>query len=94
MKHLGFIYIDYLQSVSVASIQHDDTQTGKFKLQDEFSAKSHWFKSLDELISNVKNIDFIKSHVERIKGKSIIVYLYDNKQELYSLPPKIYRINY
>lgn len=93
MKHLGFIFADSIQSVSIASIQQDDKQTGEFKLQDEFSAKGYWFKTLDDLIDEIKNIDFIKHHIERINGKNIIIYLYDNKQKLFSLPPKIYEIN-
>lgn len=93
MKHLGFIYIDSLQSVSIASIKQDDKR-GEFKLQDEFSAKSYWFKALDDLINNVICIDFIRSHTERLNGKVIIVYLHDDNQKLYSLPPEIHYIDY
>lgn len=94
MKHLGLIYVDSIQGVSIAAIQQDDKQTGEFKLQDEFSAKGYWFKTLDDLINEIKNIDFIRHHIERINGKTIIIYLYDDKQELFSLPPKIYKIDY
>ena len=93
MKNLGLIFIDSLQSVSIASIQYDD-KTREFKLQDEFSAQWYWFKTLDDVINNIKDIDFIRNKVERENGKNIIVYLYSDKLKLYSLPPKIINIDY
>lgn len=96
MKTLGLIFIDSLQSVSIASIQYDDKQTREFKLQDEFSAQGCWFKTLDDVINNIKDIDFIRHQVERKNGKNIIVYLCSDsdKQKMYSLPPKIINIEY
>lgn len=94
MKNLGLIFIDSLQSVSIASIQYDDKQTGEFKLQDEFSAQGYWFKTLDDILNNIKKVDFIRHQVERENGKNIIVYLQSYEQRLYSLPPKIINIDY
>lgn len=94
MKNLGLIFIDSLQSVSIASIQYDDKQTGELKLQDEFSAQGYWFKTLDDVINNIKEVDFIRHQVERENGKNIIIYLYSDKLKLYSLPPKIINIEY
>lgn len=94
MKTLGLIFIDSLQSVSIASIQYDDKQTREFKLQDEFSAQGHWFKTLDDVINNIKDIDFIRHRVERENGKNIIIYLCSDNLKLYSLPPKIINIEY
>lgn len=93
MKHLGFIYVDSIQSVSIASIQHDDKQTEEFKLQDEFSAQGYWFKSIEEIINNIKDVDFIRQHTERLNGKVIVVCLHSDTR-LRLLPPKIYNINY
>lgn len=94
MKNLGLIFIDSLQSVSIASILYDDKQTGEFKLQDEFSAQGYWFKTLDDILNNIKEVDFIRHQVERKNGKNIIVYLCSDKQKMYSLPPKIINIEY
>ena len=94
MKNLGLIFIDSLQSVSIASILYDDKQTGEFKLQDEFSAQGYWFKTLDDVINNIKDINFIRHQIERENGNTIIVYLYSDKQKMYSLPPKIINIDY